>query len=1056
MQDIEDLLSIWEQRLEVGQEITPEELCRDCPDLLPEVQRQIRAMRALQPVESYFGRTSSRKESDTKPDAERIRKLIDLLINVTTGYQIERHHASGGLGDVFVAVDPVLNRRVAVKFPRTARMSPEQRMRFEREARVTGRLDHPGIVAVHALKQDDADQSCYVMRFVEGPTLNDRCKELHCRWDEQRNTNRFASMEFRRLLEQFVTLCDIVAYAHTQGVIHRDIKPANVILGPFGEVLLMDWGLARVEGESTVNEIFDPIAANSGGETTDPKENSVRSSPVEITKSGQLLGTPAFAAPEQLLGRLSQVDHRSDVFSLGATLFFLFKGRVPVERSAMPQHLERISSSVDSPFSIDLDVPRTLAAICKSSTAVKPEMRYQSVVELADDIRRYLANEPVKVVRDTITARAFRWVRNNPTRSAAIAVSTIMMLLFSSIGLLLMSQFNQRLEASYQELSSAKKELETSIEAESLARSQAETNLNAATSAVKKYLVTIAEDEMLKVHDFSDLRRTLLTSASPYFELLRDQKPGNLVVDENRTQALHSLGEVQLELENYAEALSSFTECIETLEAMSRSHPENLMLHKGLSQALVSCGNVLMRQGKREEAKTFYQRATELRETLVQKDPVFRNELAEIYGINGRIALEDGEKAIGDETLAEAIEIGEQLRSEDSSDPKVRERLANDLISLGRSTVNKKRVEAAVAIYDQLAEEFPKIPNYRFLQALGRKSMVTWLEVEEKFKTFEQLIATQAKLSSDFPSIPSYQIALAESHHSFAAQLFYNDHLAKAAQQFENAMNIRKRLYEKYPESSAFARDLGGSYCALGTTANLNKDPQAALQWFLSSEHVLRENLERSPNDRQVINFLSQTYSGKAKSLVCLGRFDDSIADWIEAAKLDLGDMKEFYLQREVDVLELANRMEEATGSREANSAADHLALAKFCAEKERFRLAAAEYWIAFHLDPKLAEGNRVAAARCAGLVLANKSKEAQPTVSITYPDFRSWALLWLGDEFQALKSQPNGKEQFAKWLRDESLASVRDETSIEIMPEDESGPWKEFWANLRTALETK
>ncbi len=148
---------------------------------------------------------------------------------------------------MYLAKDPDLHRTVAIKFPRTDRLSHEQWLRFEREAQITGQLNHPGIVPVHALKGDDSQHPCYVMRFVDGPTLQHKIDELYgtSAADKAASVDFYASLEIRQLLQNFVALCNIVAYAHEHGIIHRDIKPSNVILGPFGETLLMDWGLAK-------------------------------------------------------------------------------------------------------------------------------------------------------------------------------------------------------------------------------------------------------------------------------------------------------------------------------------------------------------------------------------------------------------------------------------------------------------------------------------------------------------------------------------------------------------------------------------------------------------------------------------------------------------------------------------------------------------------------------------------------------------------------------------------------------------------------------------------
>ncbi len=413
MNTLDDLLSVWEERKESGDPITPEELCRNCPEMLEKVRWHIRA---LNQVDSQFGVTPAGLINSSTGVGDHTLSVHDRkfeVVSISNQYVIERHHASGGLGDVFLASDSCLKRRVAIKFPRASRMSDEQLARFEREARVTSRLDHPGIVSVHSLKQDTPSQLCYVMRFVEGPTLYERAVEIHAKSADSKSSNRYSSMEFRQLLNHYAALCKIVAYAHGQGVIHRDIKPNNVILGPFGETLLMDWGLARIDGDDELEELAGP--------SDNAQPNAIE------TKSGQILGTPAYASPEQLLGKKGQVDPRSDIFSLGATLHFLLTGKSPADAQNMHEHMERIKRQATTLATLGSEMPRPLVAICKCAAHPVQTQRYQSAIALADDIERYLANEQVSVLPDSLTTRSLRWMRKHPTATVASTLSMLLL-----------------------------------------------------------------------------------------------------------------------------------------------------------------------------------------------------------------------------------------------------------------------------------------------------------------------------------------------------------------------------------------------------------------------------------------------------------------------------------------------------------------------------------------------------------------------------------------------------------------------------------------------------
>ena len=274
---VDELLSLWEAGRDAGQSVSAEELCADDPELLQEVRWTIHA---LEKVESHFGVPASDAEmGGTSADTSAF-DVRAAHVDVRSRYDIERLHASGGLGRVFIAMDRQLNRRVAIKFPVSSFLTTEARARFRREADVTSRLDHPGIIPVHAI--DDGDKvrpPCYVMRFVEGQTLHEAIeqsvKSANSGNAVRQSTVRAAATDtdpvspppespattapattapvtrlgLSDLLLRFVTVCNIAAFAHSRGVIHRDIKPANILLGEFGETLLLDWGLAKLNGD---------------------------------------------------------------------------------------------------------------------------------------------------------------------------------------------------------------------------------------------------------------------------------------------------------------------------------------------------------------------------------------------------------------------------------------------------------------------------------------------------------------------------------------------------------------------------------------------------------------------------------------------------------------------------------------------------------------------------------------------------------------------------------------------------------------------------------------
>ena len=238
-------------------------------------------------------------------------------------YRVLWAHAKGGLGEVFVAEDTELHRRVALKEIQARHAkNAVSRGRFVAEAEITGNLEHPGVVPVYGLGTYDDDRPFYTMRFINGEDLAAAIRRFHSTLAPS-----FTGVQFRWLLRKFVDVCNTVAYAHSRGVVHRDLKPGNVMIGPFGETLVMDWGVAKMIGRAEGEPAGSGPAESGEGDVGPPEANG------SATLPGQAVGTPAFMSPEQASGRLDAVGPVSDVYSLGATLYVILAGRSPFRGS---------------------------------------------------------------------------------------------------------------------------------------------------------------------------------------------------------------------------------------------------------------------------------------------------------------------------------------------------------------------------------------------------------------------------------------------------------------------------------------------------------------------------------------------------------------------------------------------------------------------------------------------------------------------------------------------------------------------------------------------------
>jgi formylglycine-generating enzyme required for sulfatase activity/tRNA A-37 threonylcarbamoyl transferase component Bud32 len=331
----------------------------------------------------------------------------DLSSPAARRFQVLRPHAKGGLGEVFVARDEELRREVALKEIQERHAdNPESRARFLLEAEVTGSLEHPGIVPVYGLGSYGDGRPFYAMRFVRGDNLKDAIERFHR--DKSTLPAGERTLRLRQLLGRLVDVCQAVAYAHSRGVLHRDLKPGNVMLGKYGETLVVDWGLAKVLGQADV-EVSEGLLVGSADSA--------------LTQAGRALGTPAYMSPEQASGRLDQLGPRSDVYSLGATLYCLLTGQAPFPSGDAGEVLGKVQrGDYPRPRALDRGTHPALEAVCCKAMALRPEDRYASPQVLADDLEKYLADEPVTAYREPLPARLARWRRRHATLVTATAL----------------------------------------------------------------------------------------------------------------------------------------------------------------------------------------------------------------------------------------------------------------------------------------------------------------------------------------------------------------------------------------------------------------------------------------------------------------------------------------------------------------------------------------------------------------------------------------------------------------------------------------------------------
>jgi tRNA A-37 threonylcarbamoyl transferase component Bud32 len=560
-------------------------------------------------------------------------------------YRAVRPYARGGLGEVLLAEDGELNRTVALKRIRERRADdPESRRRFLREAEVTARLQHPGIVPVYGLTHDEHGRPCYAMRLIEGESLQDAIQRLH--GDQGARSPDSHSLEFRQLLRRFIDICNAVAYAHSRGVLHRDLKPANVMLGRYGETLLVDWGLAKPFERSDEHR--------AGGEETLAPESGNDGSATEL---GQAAGTPAYMSPEQAEGDWDAVGPAADVFGLGAILYSMLTGR--------PPYPGRTPIALDKAKRWDFPPPRpapaALAAICLKAMAKDSEARYPNAQALAADVERWLADEPVSVYREAWRERAWRWVRRHRT-SVAVAAAVLVVLTATAVGAAIISD-RHRGEMDQER-----------AEAEEYFRLAVDTNIAVGTLAEElKPIATINRQGLERI----------LQQAEAGFEQLLTRVRQSDAAREGKARVLNALADVYLELGDVVSAEGRSRQALAIAEELVAAAPQDDGRQELLATGRERLAEARFDTGDSGAAVDLLRRAVEIRSRLAQRD---RNNagrqaaLAWDWSRLGNFAAARRESAARAEAVEAALALRRRLSEQAGARPKDRADFARTLL----------------------------------------------------------------------------------------------------------------------------------------------------------------------------------------------------------------------------------------------------------------------------------------------------------------------------------------------------------------------------------------
>jgi serine/threonine protein kinase len=872
------------------------------------------------------GQQDAAAESTRAEQPEKIRSLY--LGAPSERYTLTRLHAQGGLGQVWLARDATLGREVALKELRPERAGYQPLLdRFLEEATITGQLEHPGIVPVYELAQrPESNQPFYTMRFIKGRTLSEASQAYH----QKRQTGHVGGLDLVALLNAFVAVCNAVAYAHARGVIHRDLKGRNVVLGDFGEVIVLDWGLAKARSQHTQK------ADQRGAETSEEMLPRVRIEDHgwrEKTAEGQVLGTPGYMAPEQALGKQAEIDERTDIYGLGAILYEILTGQPPFTGESLEQIQRKVIHEPPvPPRALVPATPRALEAICLRGLAKKPVDRYASAAELGQDVQRYLADEPVLAYREPLPARLRRWMRRHRTLVTGLAALLLTAVVALGVGIVLIGRKEQEAMA---------------------ARGRAEANYQLARDAVDQYYVKITENPRLKEAGLRDLRKELLEEAGKFYARFiheRGQEPG-LEYEVGRAHVY--LAMVREEMGALAEAIDEVQKGRNILQPLVDGEAGNPAYRNQLALASNRLGHMFQKTGKLAEAQEAYLQASTLYQQLadafpqeadyafglakalfyqgwlarVRRQPAEAEKLyllaialqtplldspsqrvkftQSIAGVQNDLSTLyltqfQGRETEAEQTLLKTLALHQQLVDADPQNPEFQSDLAICQNSLGflyshlhRYADAEHAFQAMLKLSEPLADRHHDAPRYQVNLVTAQRNLAVlyrdmnqW-EAAEKYE--QRALTLQKQLVDSWPQVPEYRKELAALHAN-RAKSYQNRRLwNKAKQEFLEAIQLLEHLAETHTEGLDYSISAAEYSVDLGDLLLMADKPQAALQSYAKARERLEAILKQTPKDLRATYYLSRTHEGIARSLSQLGRYAEAVQAWDRAIPLAEG-----------------------------------------------------------------------------------------------------------------------------------------------------------------------
>jgi len=769
-------------------------------------------------------------------------------------YELLEEIARGGMGVVYRARQRSLNRLVALKMIGTGRSASALELRrFRIEAEAAAQLEHPAIVPIYEVGEHDGF-AYFSMQFIEGGSLEDCLARFR--------------KDVRSAARLIVTVARAVHHAHRHGILHRDLKPANILLDSTGQPHITDFGLAkRITPDEPMQSLFagEPPAR--------------RTSTQAMTQLGVIVGTPNFMPPEQADPRRGPVTIAADVYGLGAVFYTLLTGRPPFTgESTIGVLMQVVAEPPPAPRRSNPKVDHDLEFICLKCLEKTPERRYASAEDVARELERWLAGEPIKARPVSALGRTWKWARRRPTAAALVVVSAVAALALTIGGLWYGDRLRGALQEARQGRDAAQRNYLLAARAvEDMVRRMEDETLPAlpavervrravlldALEFNKQFLAERDEDpkvcfeagkayrrvggihrllgQLDQALSACDSARALQQAACQ--QLAHDPEPRRelAVVEQQRGSLLDTVGQLE-------EAEQAFLAAQRLREELLQSHPDDAESQRQLARIQADLGSLLGELGRTDEAERSLHRAVEISARLAKEHPDTARHLfeqARSLGSLGRVVADSGRPRLAEPSFRKAVELCAHLAGQHPTEPQYRKGLARARVNLGallawsvraprRLAEAEEELSEARDLCRKLVEDFPDVPEYRqeLASSLVNFGLATRDQPGRKRQAAEgamrEALTLRQRLVKECPAVPRYQRELARSHDLLGRLLDVAGQAEAAEAQWQAALALQRKLVLDHPTIPGFLNDLGNTLDGLGESSLRRQQATAA------------------------------------------------------------------------------------------------------------------------------------------------------------------------------------------------------------------------------------